>query len=36
MEVLQESCAQPKITILHLGGGPSPLEERKDIVMHIP
>ena len=34
--MLQESCAQPKVTVLHLGGGPSPVEEHKDIVMHIP
>ena len=31
--VLQESCAQPEVTILHLGGGLSSAEELKDIVM---
>ena len=31
--VLQESCAQPEVTILHLGGGLSSTEELKDIVM---
>ena len=34
MLVLQESCAQPEATILHLGEGPSSAEELKDIVMH--
>ena len=33
--VLQESCAQPEVTILHLGRGPSSVKELKDIVMHI-
>ena len=33
--VLQESCAQPEVTILHLSGGPSSAEELKGIVMHI-
>ena len=33
--VLQGSCAQPEVTILHLGGGPSSAEELKDIVVHI-
>ena len=32
--VLQESCVQPEVTILHLGGGSSSVE-LKDIVMHI-
>ena len=30
--VLQESCAQPEVTILHLGGGPSSAKELKDTV----
>ena len=34
--VLQESCAQPEVSILHLGGGLSSAEELKDIVMCIP
>ena len=34
--VLQESCAQPEVTILHLGGGLSSAEELKDITMYIP
>ena len=33
--VLQESCVQSEVTILHLGGGSSFVEELKDIVMHI-
>ena len=33
--VLQDSCVQPEVTILHLGGGPSSAEELKDFVMHI-
>ena len=33
--MLQESCAQPEVTILHLGGGFSSAEELKDMVMHI-
>ena len=33
--MLQESCAQSEVTILHLGGGSSSVEELKDIVMHI-
>ena len=32
--VLQESCVQSEVTILHLGGGSSSVE-LKDIVMHI-
>ena len=31
--MLQESCAQPEVIILHLGGGPSSAEELKDIVI---
>ena len=34
--VLQESCAQSELTILHLGGGLSSAEELKDIVINIP
>jgi len=30
--VLQESCAQPEVTILHLGGDPSSAKELKDTV----
>ena len=33
--MLQESCVQPEVTILHLGGGSSSVAELKDIVMHI-
>ena len=33
---LQGSCAQPKVTILHLGGAFSSSEELKDIIMYIP
>ena len=33
--VLQESCVQSEVTILHLGRGSSSVEELKDIVMHI-
>ena len=33
--MLQESCVQSEVTILHLGGGPSSVEELKDIVMRI-
>ena len=33
--MLQESCVQSEVTILHLGGGSSSVEELKDIVMHI-
>ena len=33
--MLQESCVQSEFTILHLGGGPSSVEELKDIVMRI-
>ena len=33
--MLQESYAQPEVTILHLGGGPSSVKELKDIAMHI-
>ena len=33
--MFQESCVQSEVTILHLGGGSSSVEELKDIVMHI-
>ena len=33
--MLQESCVQSEVTILHLGGGSSSVEELKDIVMYI-
>ena len=33
--MLWESCVLSEITILHLGGGSSSVEELKDIVMHI-
>ena len=33
--MFQESCVQPEVTILHLGGGPSSIEELKDTVMYI-
>ena len=33
--VLQESCVQSEVTILHLDGGSSSVEELKDIVMYI-
>ena len=33
--MLQESCVQSEVTILHLGGGSCSVEELKDIVMHI-
>ena len=33
--VFQESCSQPKVTILYLGEG-LPAEELEDIVMYIP
>ena len=33
--VLQESCAHSDVTILRLGGGPSSVEDLKDIVTHI-
>ena len=33
--MLQESCVQSEVTILHLGEGYSSVEELKDIVMHI-
>ena len=32
--MFQKSCAQPEVTILHLGGGPSSVE-LKDIIMYI-
>ena len=32
--MLQESCVQPEVTILHVGGDSSSVE-LKDIVMHI-
>ena len=35
-EVLQESCAQPEVAILHLGGGLGSAEGLKNIVMYIP
>ena len=34
--LLQKSCAQPDVAILHLGRGLGSSEELKDIVMHIP
>ena len=33
--MLQESCVQSEVTILHLGGGSSSVEELKDIGIHI-
>ena len=33
--MLQESCVLSEVTIFHLGGHPSYVEELKDIVMHI-
>jgi len=33
--MLQESCVQSKVTILHLDGGSSSIEELKDIVLCI-
>ena len=33
--MLQESCLQSEVTILHLGGGSSSVEELKDIGIHI-
>ena len=33
--MLQEFFVQSEITVLHLGGGSSSVEELKDIVMHI-
>ena len=33
--MLQESCAQPEVTILHWGGDPSSADELKHIVIHI-
>ena len=33
--MLQESCVQSEVTILHLGGGSTSVEELKDIVTHI-
>ena len=33
--MLWESCVLSEITILHLGGGSSSVDELKDIVMHI-
>ena len=33
--MLQESCVQSEVTILHLVGGSSSVEELKDIAMHI-
>ena len=35
-EALQESCAQPEVTILNLGGGFSSAEELNSIVVYIP
>ena len=34
--MLQKSCVQSKVTILHLGGGPSSVEELKDSIMRSP
>ena len=34
--VLQESCAESKVTILHLGGGFNSVEELKATIMYIP
>ena len=34
--LLQKSCAQPDVAILHLGRGLGSSEELKDIIMHIP
>ena len=34
--VLQESCAESKVTILYLGGGFNSVEELKDTIMYIP
>ena len=34
--VFQESCAQPEVTILHLGGGLGSAKELYNIVMYIP
>ena len=33
--MLQESCVQCEVTVLHLGRGSSSVEELKDIVMQI-
>ena len=33
--MLQESCVQCEVTVFHLGGGSSSVEELKDIVMHM-
>ena len=33
--MLQDSRVQSEVTILHLGGGSSSVEELKDTVMHI-
>ena len=33
--MLQESCVQSEVTIFHLGGGSSSVEELKDIAVHI-
>ena len=33
--MLQESCVQPEVAILHLAGGLSSAEELKDMVMYI-
>ena len=34
--VFQESCAQPEVTFLHLGGALVPAGELKDVVLCIP
>ena len=34
--LLQKSCAQPEVTLLHVDESPSSAEELKDIVVHIP
>ena len=33
--MLRESCVQSEVTILHLGGDSSSVEELKDIVINI-
>ena len=33
--MLQQSCVQSEVTILHLGGGSSSIEKLKDIGIHI-
>ena len=34
--MLQESCSQPEVAVLYLGGGLSFSEELKDIAIYIP